>query len=33
MSVLEKIISIIFIKDIKFGINLKGIQFIYFNQN
>jgi len=33
MSVLEKNISIIFIKDIKFGLNLKWTKLIHLNQN
>jgi len=33
MSILEKTISIILIKDIKFSVNLKGTKLIHFNQN
>jgi len=32
MSILEKNINIIFIKDIKFYVNLKGTKLIYFNK-
>jgi len=33
MSILEKNINIICIKDIKFSVNLKGTKLIYFNKN
>jgi len=33
MSILEKNISRICVKDITFGVNLKGRKLIYFNKN